>query len=940
MAHDGGSQVTALCFLASFLWLSHSTQRHSLIDQPRLSSFLLLFISGAISSAASLFSKWLPGADGRFDSEAVIKGSYSSMPQRPRRFYVPCIIILLVVRLELVLDVVYDHQCSSRGIEAFLPLFLAAYKFFSHRAAVIESDEPEDMWGSPLEDFKNWLMGSPIILLFTTLVLSYGVFLVNSFTSGSSYFCSASADHSSWILLLQWIGVILDATIIIMFWKVISWSRTTKSRLRTVGIISIAASLAMSVLWLASRLYRHREIIGHQPFRGVNSLYMFDILSTGLLVAFFSISASLWICETSPLEPAAITTFISGVSGCVRQVLLVGTYQQGSDSEPIVALSIVSVSFVVFTYSSNMRSVIFIKRVIMLLLLSCTICACCTWALFHNRALIRHPVDDMIYKNRVEADRWLRHATVSTTLKLAVAEYKDRHGGRDPPPNFDKWFEFAQQQKSVVIDRFDQMEKDVQAFWGLSPQKISDGFQLLKDSPGIGIIEIAAGKAYHNQPPDTEQLKILDAAVSMISKFAQHLPSMSIAINLQDRPRVLVPKDDLSRLEKAARKPAYKVLPNRFGRRQENRAETPMAMSQLTATPYVSALKFRQLEALTCPPGSPSRGGVRWNVRDLCSSCAAPHSREQFLQDWELSLDPCHQPDVYNLHDFHTIPHRFELFQDLLPLFSASKANGFNDILIPLVKDDKENAFDIKAFGQKLDVLFWQGNVRDTQTVTHKSLHGGQEHRLLHLVNNATGSDEVTMLLGSRDKRDNKFKYEDVSLKEANKVLPFEVGLNHPEACDYEHCQVMGREFGFKKPSSPLEYRYAMLLDTADGPPPHLLTLLKSHSVPFLSTIFREWYTERLMPWVHFVPIDLRFHGLHSTLAYFVGLQGRGALNGGERYTQGRTEDARWIAEQGRKWAERAIRREDMEVYLFRLLLEWGRVINDDRDNMGFKLQV
>lgn len=49
-----------------------------------------------------------------------------------------------------------------------------------------------------------------------------------------------------------------------------------------------------------------------------------------------------------------------------------------------------------------------------------------------------------------------------------------------------------------------------------------------------------------------------------------------------------------------------------------------------------------------------------------------------------------------------------------------------------------------------------------------------------------------------------------------------------------------------------------------------------------------------------------------------------------------REDQGLWISNQGRSWAERVLRREDMEVYLFRLLLEWGRVVDERRDEIGF----
>ena len=42
------------------------------------------------------------------------------------------------------------------------------------------------------------------------------------------------------------------------------------------------------------------------------------------------------------------------------------------------------------------------------------------------------------------------------------------------------------------------------------------------------------------------------------------------------------------------------------------------------------------------------------------------------------------------------------------------------------------------------------------------------------------------------------------------------------------------------------------------------------------------------------------------------------------------------IAEAGRVWAEKVLRKEDMEIYMFRLLLEWGRLTDDRRDEIGY----
>lgn len=89
------------------------------------------------------------------------------------------------------------------------------------------------------------------------------------------------------------------------------------------------------------------------------------------------------------------------------------------------------------------------------------------------------------------------------------------------------------------------------------------------------------------------------------------------------------------------------------------------------------------------------------------------------------------------------------------------------------------------------------------------------------------------------------------------------------------------------------------------------------------------------------MPVDVRFHGLLSTLAYFAGTNGVAAEPGRESgEATGRMKAnvaaGEEIAEAGREWAGRVLRKEDMEIYMFRLLLEWGRLTDDRRDELGF----
>jgi hypothetical protein len=117
------------------------------------------------------------------------------------------------------------------------------------------------------------------------------------------------------------------------------------------------------------------------------------------------------------------------------------------------------------------------------------------------------------------------------------------------------------------------------------------------------------------------------------------------------------------------------------------------------------------------------------------------------------------------------------------------------------------------------------------------------------------------------------------------------------------------------------------------------LAFLRSTSVPIKATLFSEWHDARLVPWHHFVPMQNSFVDLYGILEYFVGwmVKDDGEDDGGAVFMEGgHDEQARKIAMQGKEWAEMVLRREDMLVYLLRLLLEYRRVCEDDREVMGW----
>lgn len=77
---------------------------------------------------------------------------------------------------------------------------------------------------------------------------------------------------------------------------------------------------------------------------------------------------------------------------------------------------------------------------------------------------------------------------------------------------------------------------------------------------------------------------------------------------------------------------------------------------------------------------------------------------------------------------------------------------------------------------------------------------------------------------------------------------------------------------------------------------------------------------------------------MYTLLTYFIGLGSSGSGVGPRTdfYVPAHDFEAKRIADTGRDWAGRVLRREDMEVYGFRLMLEYGRLLDDARDRIGY----
>ncbi|EQL00171.1 glycosyltransferase family 90 protein [Ophiocordyceps sinensis CO18] len=939
---------------------SQSLKRHSLTEQPRLSSFAVLLLSGGWCYAASHHARWIALGYGRSSAkrlqirdghlsdapsdEALLNGSRSHLPRHPRRHSLAALVFFIVLRLEIFHRVNYQPRCASPGIESFLCILLICWEVLSNRQrwGVPPSEDADNPWRSVFDDLHDWFTGprvTMVLVLTSALVFSTGAYLAASQIAESTFACFSPVDSRPLTLALQILGLSLDAAIIVLLWRILAWTRTARLRLRVLASAFVFSSLASAGLWLGSAIFGGFRR-SHAAF---GSLHGLDFLIDSAALATFVSSAAFYMCETSPIAPVSVLTFLAGTWYAGLNVVGLGDWMHLSRVDALLPVWFLAFGTVLFTFTHDIRSVIFVPRPLLTFLFMALLCVA-TIVTFTTQMPTfddRHPISELLYQAQTKHNRWLLKAGTSQSLPVAVDVYQERHAGRAPPPNFDEWYRYATE--SLIIDDFEQMDQDLAPFWELAPADIRSRADAMAANSDVAVIRVQNGKVTKRHSGEDAESADLEELAEMIKLFSTHLPDMVLPINLGPAPRVLPSWSDAELQSRAD----FSSLTNGFSKIWPQASVSSLGSlgtrsGQDDPKPRnggpTRASDLRQMQIEACPPTSRARTSPDWNIGQFCSECVNGHSWGQgvLMTDFYRSLDVCGQPDLKHLHGFSLTDRQSMPVRQLVPLFGASKTNEFRDILIPLPRSRLEKPDMPWQFSRRYDNLFWRGSVGNNE-VNGQALRGSHKFRLLHLLNRPDKHDEVPMVLPTPGENGH-FRIEMVPAAEANRALPMSIGMIDYSACSGAHCELVKHAFGTEADTEEaLEYRYVLLTDEDDGPPSEMLRTLRSGSVPFISTIFRTWYTERLVPWLHFVPVDTRYQSLHTTFAYFTGTENRPKLNGRDTALRGRHKDATWVSRRGQKWAEQVLRKKDMEIYLFRLLLEWGRLIDDRRGEIGYR---
>ncbi|KAK3675854.1 hypothetical protein LTR78_004495 [Recurvomyces mirabilis] len=581
-----------------------------------------------------------------------------------------------------------------------------------------------------------------------------------------------------------------------------------------------------------------------------------------------------------------------------------------------------------------------------------------SWASYKT-TVAYHPIDMLIYDAQTRHEHYINQTSSSKNVLEAVATYRLRYGRR-PPPGFDHWYAYATARNSVVIDDFDSIDRDIRPFFALPPVEVRDRTWALIANPwnDAAGISIRGGQASISPNVVPTHRWMLDGLVEMISKFAEFLPDMDLAFNLNDECRIAVPYEDVESM-RAVTLPTTSADTER-NEFSQGRAEqwTPIPQEPTSETPLHELSwqrTFYDFGSVGCPKSSPARSDRHWQVGDTCTSCTQPQSLGAFLGNWSLAGNVCHQSDLANMHGIYLSPAAFKASHELYPIFSQSKVHGFNDILYPSAWNyiDKAKYAPPEerpdpSYMDKNTTLFWRGATSEGVSHGMGQWRGMTRQRFVHLANNINGSGAAQPLLIPQAPfvegrhTHSQLAYSNVPIADLADALSTDVHVVEFIArCGGRDCPQQETEFGPLVAPTDFQdhWQYKFLLDLdGAGFSGRFLPFLQSHSLPFKAGIFREWWDDRVTAWQHFVPLDVRGHGMWATLAYFAGVNG--TINGRHVAVGAHLDEGERIAERGRTWANQVLRKEDMEIYFFRLLLEWGRLTDDARDEIGYDVNA
>ena len=536
-----------------------------------------------------------------------------------------------------------------------------------------------------------------------------------------------------------------------------------------------------------------------------------------------------------------------------------------------------------------------------------------------------HPIEKLIVAAQAEQRRLLSRQ--SYNLSMAVMRYQERRGRR-PPPDFDAWYGYAQKHDAIVVEEFfDRIYDDLTPFWTLAPRELRRRSRPWAHEHVISVRNHRATLGTTHADP----MGRMPQWHHLIEELAEWLPDVDLPMNVMDEPRLLIPWEEINGMVQ------YEASVRRVVHSSTVRTEFT-GLPPLDAGPDGEHFDphwelegvYWDLLRRSCPPDSPSRDIPPIDIyRDpIDMPVAHPrHSFSGYVQNWTLARDPCQHPHLRSLHGTFIEPVSIKTTQALIPLFGGSKLAQNNDILLPpAMYLSTEELYAGRGdhgpkWNQKEDRVVWRGvasggrNKAETWTHFHR-------HRYVQMMNGTAvhrSEDGNLPAEGTTFKLPTQGHYSLVGARNQSlgswlstltdvAFTRLECFPLPPSPADEALCPYTNPYFAIRPPipmHAQYKFKYLPDIDGNSYSGRFRAFLHDSGSVVLKATLYCEWHDSRLMPWLHFVPLDNTYIDVYGVLDFFLATEDNGAHD----------MMAERIAEEGRLWASKVLRRADMALY-------------------------
>ncbi|GAA5996512.1 uncharacterized protein JCM10292_003018 [Rhodotorula paludigena] len=520
---------------------------------------------------------------------------------------------------------------------------------------------------------------------------------------------------------------------------------------------------------------------------------------------------------------------------------------------------------------------------------------------FHPNGLLlvndkgRHPIHLLIEDGE---RKWKEKvARQSKTLSEAVREYKQRYR-RNPPKGFDDWWRFCEENNVQLRDEYDQINHDLAPHWALEAHDSRHRNKVMQDRDHTFTVAMHPGETQPTLHGPYWDLKRATDIAEMLSLFTgrMHRP-LNITYIIDDNPAVMLPYAQRERMVELGQAGEY------YGPSEFIESEDP------TLSNFAQA----------CPPNSPLRRSERGEFTPDYSGEAV----RSFVWNHAKIADLCLHPEARKLHG-HTMQQGVPL-GPLVPLFTFAKMRLHSDILTTPIEQWEAHyvGYEPPWEGKSMNKLLWRGSTTGVEFNRHTPWRKSQRARL-HIMSHETEGTK-TILWSQRGQ----LREANVSVATLNDLYMDTSFSGALQQCDPETCELLERTMDLK-PTIGLDesntYKYVMDVD-GNGWSGRFHRLMSMRSVVLKSTAFPEWYQDRVQEWVHYVPIKVDYSDVYDVMAFFVGTpDGQG----------GHDSLAEKIGEAGRQWARDFWRFEDMAAYMYRLSLEYVRILHHDEGDVDY----